>query len=186
MPSRRTALLALALLAVAVAAAVTAATALSQGATGPTDLRVTEFDRIDAGCRDDVGRSASSTNGPNGTYSSTTFIETGARTANLSVATERTSAAGADFSVFRVNIDSHRRGPANETCEMGVQYRLAYQVTGGTDGGLLGGDSGVRILTLENGRYSGCAGDGTGRFADANCARLLEDPPERTWANATG
>jgi hypothetical protein len=154
--------------------------------TGPTEIEVTALDRLDAGCREDVATYASSRNGPNGSYAQTTFIETGARDANLSAWAERTSPLGADYSTFRVYVDSDRTGPANETCEVGVQYRLEYRTSGGTDDGLVPDESGVSITRVENGAYDGCSSSGEGRWADAGCPRVPDEHPPRTWANATG
>lgn len=43
------------------------------------------------------------------------------------------------------------------------------RTSGGSDGGLLSDASGVRLLYLENGRYSGCAAGGSGPYGDAGC-----------------
>lgn len=154
--------------------------------TGPTDIEITDLTRLDAGCQEDVATYASSQNGPNGTYAKTSFIETGARDADLAAWAERTSPAGADYSTFRVHVESDRTGPANETCEVGVQYRLEYRVSGGTDDGLVPDPSGHSITHVENGRYAGCSSVGEGRWADAGCPNRANDRPPRTWANATG
>jgi len=181
---------------VIVVAAILALVALSAGSinalpffsddTGPTDIEVVSLERLDAGCEDDVGDYVSSRNGPNGTYEVTSFIETGSVDADLGAYAERTSQDGADFSTFRVYVESYRDGPANETCDVGIQYRLEVQTSGGTDGGLLPDASGVRVLFLENGRYSGCSGGGSGPYADTGCDRFMMQTPTRTWANATG
>ncbi|MBX0287238.1 hypothetical protein EGH22_12940 [Halomicroarcula sp. F28] len=154
--------------------------------TGPTDIEITDLERLDAGCREDVATYASSRNGPNGTYERTSFVETGTRDATLSAWAERTSPVGADYSTFRVNVESDRTGPANETCEVGVQYRLEYRTSGGTDDGLVPDASGHSITHVENGRFAGCSSVGGGRWADAGCPHSAEDRPARTWANATG
>lgn len=154
--------------------------------TGPTEIEVVSLERLDAGCEDDVATYAGSRNGPNGTYVTTTFIESGARDAALSAYAERTSHERADFSTFRVSVDSHSDGPTNETCDVGIQYQLEVQTSGGSDGGLLPDASGVRVLYLENGRYNGCAASGSGPYADAGCTRFTMERPTRTWANATG
>lgn len=154
--------------------------------TGPTDIEITGLERLDAGCREAVATSASSRNGPNGTFAKTSFIETGTRDANLSAWAERTSPLGADYSTFRVNVDSDRTGPANESCAVGVQYRLEYRTSGGTDDGLVPDASGHSITHVENGRHAGCSSVGAGRWADAGCPGHGEDRPARTWANATG
>lgn len=154
--------------------------------TGPTDIEITALERLDAGCRDDVATYASSQNGPNGTYAQTGFIETGSRDANLSAWAERTSPLGADYSTFRVYVHSDRTGPANATCDVGVQYRLEHRTSGGTGDGIVPDESGHSITYVENGEYSGCSAGGAGRWADAGCPRRADDRPARTWANATG
>ena len=153
--------------------------------TGPTDIEITSLERLDAGCRDDVGTYVSSRNGPNGTYARTSFVETGSRDANLSAWAERTSPAGADYSTFRVYVESEPRGSATESCEVGIQYRLAFRTSGGTDNGLVPDASGVSVTYVENGAYSGCSGGGSGRWANAGCPNRADDRPHRTWANAT-
>ena len=181
-------LVALAVLAAVAAIALPSINALplfSDG-TGPTEIEITELERLDAGCRDDVGTYASSRNGPNGTFASTTFVETGNRDANLSAWAERTSPLGADFSTFRVYVESERTEAATESCEVGIQYHLEYRVSGGTDDGLLPDDSGYSITHIENGRYDGCAASGSGRYTDLGCPQRPYEPPPRTWANATG
>ncbi|WP_262179855.1 hypothetical protein [Haloarcula laminariae] len=189
MPSATTAaavVAAFALGAAAVASGAVYALPLVSDETGPTDIEVTDLERLDAGCREDVVTYASSRSGPNGTHARTSFVETGARDANLSAWAERTSPAGAEYSTFRVNVESARTGPANESCEVGVQYRLEYRTSGGTDDGLISDESGHSITHVENGRYAGCSSVGEGRWADAGCPRRASEAPDRTWANATG
>jgi hypothetical protein len=159
---------------------------LFSNGTGPTDIEITDLDRIDAGCRDDVGDYASSRNGPDGTFEMTTFVETGSRGANLSAWAERTSPLGTDYSTFRVYVESDPAGSTNESCEVGIQYHLEYQVSGGSDDGLLADASGYSIVHVENGDYHGCTSSGSGRFADGGCPMRPYDHPPRTWANATG
>lgn len=167
--------------------------------TGPTQMTVTEFERLESGCAEDVADFARSRSGPNGTYLQTTFIETGDPTANLSVYTERTSPRGADLSTFRVHVESHpapenvpsSTGTATETddttsntsCRLGVQYRLTVRTSGGSPEGFLPDAHGTRILWLENGEYAGCSGGVTSPL-ESSCHRLAQDP-QRTWANAT-
>lgn len=185
-PDRRVVLVALAILALAAAGMGSInALPLFSDDTGPTEIRVSGLERLDAGCKEDVATYARSQNGPNGTYTQVSFIETGSRDANLSAWAERTSPERADFSTFRVYVDSHRTGPANDTCDVGVQYRLEVTTSGGTGDGLLPDASGSRILFLENGRYSGCSAGGEGKYSDAGCAQFGLDDPQRTWANAT-
>jgi len=154
--------------------------------TGPTEIDITALERLDAGCREDVATYASSRNGPNGTYARTAFVETGSRDATLSAWAERTSPAGVDFSTFRVHVESARTGPADESCEVGLQYRLTYRASGGTGDGLVPDPSGHSITHVQNGRYVGCSAVGEGRYADAGCPNRDDDRPARTWANATG
>lgn len=152
--------------------------------TGPTRMSVTNFERLDSGCADDVAKYAESQVGPYGKHTRTSFIETGDPDANLSVSTERTSVRGADLSTFRVAVESHGRGNAsNASCVLGVQYRLTVQTSGGSPAGLVPDAYGTRILWLENGRYDGCTGSVTSPL-DAECRRFRDDP-QRTWANAT-
>ena len=154
--------------------------------TGPTAIEITALERLDAGCRDDVATYASSRRGPNGTHARTSFVETGARDAALSAWAERTSPVGADYGTFRANVESDRTGPANESCEVGVQYRLEYRTSGGTDDGLVADASGYSVTHVENGAYEGCSSTGSGRYADVGCPCSPGERPPRTWANATG
>ena len=156
--------------------------------TGPTEMSVTEFERLDSGCADTVADYASSGLGPNGTHERTTFVETGDPDADLSVSTVRTSPPGADLSTFRVHVESHgddvvTAATANESCRLGVQYRLVVQTSGGSPEGFLPDAHGHRIRWLENGEYAGCSGSVTSPL-ESGCERFRE-PPERTWANAT-
>ena len=185
-PRWRTVLVAAALLAlVALSAGSINALPLFSNDTGPTDIDVVSLERLDAGCEDEIATYASSHNGPNGTYRTTSFIETGSVDADLAAHAERTSHEQADFSTFRVYVESYRDGPANETCDVGIQYRLEVQTSGGSDGGLLPDASGVRVLFLENGRFSGCSSAGSGPYSDGGCNEFLTQPPTRTWANAS-
>lgn len=152
--------------------------------TGPTDLTISSFERLDAGCADEVGKFTHSGT-ENGSYTKTAFIRTGNETAKLSAWTERTSPAGADLSTFRVHIDSHGTPRQNASCTLGVQYRITLTPYGGSPPGLLPDAHGTRILWLENGRYSGCSASVTSPLED-QCHRFMDDSrPERTWVNGS-
>ncbi|WP_246998478.1 hypothetical protein [Halosolutus gelatinilyticus] len=150
----------------------------------PPQLSVSSFERVETGCADDVATYASSSHG-NGSYTRVSFIETGTETADLSARTERTSPPGADLHTFRVSIDSTGRPRQNDSCAMGVQYRLELTHERGSSEGLLSGDDGIRVLWLENGEYSGCSATTSGSL-DAECHRFTKDAQSnRTWANTT-
>jgi len=153
--------------------------------TGPTEAQVTSFERIDSGCAEQVAtRSSGSTSG--GTYEKLTFVETTDPDADLSAWVERTSPRGTDLSTFRVHVDSHATGPANESCETGILYRIEVETSGGSPEGVFADAHGTRILWLENGRVAGCSASVTSPL-DAECQRFYDDSrPDRTWANATG
>ena len=109
-PTRR--LVAVALLAFAVGAVVGPSVNALPGFsdhTGPSELRVTEFERIDAGCAEDVATYSSGSLDA-GNYTRVEFIETADTDASLSAWTERTSPPGTDLSTFRVHVDSATRG----------------------------------------------------------------------------
>jgi hypothetical protein len=167
-----------------VAAVPVNALPLFSDSTGPTEIEVVSLERLDAGCEASVADFSGTGSGPNGTYTTTGFVETGSRNASLSAWVERTSPTGTEFSTFDAHVDSHREGPPNTTCEVGVQYRLVVRTSGGSDGGLLPDASGVAVRFHENGDYSACSGGGSGGFGSA--CRGVEGPPPRTWANATG
>lgn len=153
--------------------------------TGPTAASVTNLERIETGCADDVAtRSRSTTSG--GTYEKVTFVRTERADADLSAWVERTSPRGTDLSTFRVHVDSHASGPANETCDTGVLYRIEVTTSGGSPQGIFADAYGTRVLWLENGAVSGCSASVTSPL-DAECERFQADSgPDRTWANATG
>jgi hypothetical protein len=153
--------------------------------TGPTEAQVTTLERVDAGCAEAVAtRSSSSTSG--GTYEKLTFVEAPTADADLSAWVERTSPRGTDLSTFRVHVDSHATGPANESCDMGILYRIEVETSGGSPEGFFADAHGTRILWLENGRVSGCSASLTSPL-DAECQRFYDDSrPDLTWANATG
>lgn len=153
--------------------------------TGPTEAQVTNLERVAAGCADDVAtRGSSSTSG--GTYEKLTFVETGRADAGLSAWVERTSPLGTDLSTFRVHVDTHATGPANESCDVGILYRITVQTSGGSPEGIFPDAYGTRILWLENDRVTGCSASLTSPL-DAECERFDADSrPDRTWANATG
>ncbi|WP_302082554.1 hypothetical protein [Salinibaculum rarum] len=152
--------------------------------TGPTDIEVASLERLDAGCKESVAQYSGTQNGPNGSYTTTSFVETGSRNASLSAWAERTSPTGAEYSTFDVHVESHRTEPANTTCDVGIQYRLTVETSGGGDDGLLPDESGLSVRFHENGRYAACASSSSGDFGSA--CRGVEGPPTRTWANATG
>lgn len=152
--------------------------------TGPTEIEVASLERLDAGCKESVAQYTGTRNGPNGTSTTTSFVETGSRNASLSAWVERTSPTGTDYSTFDAHVESYRIGPANTTCEVGIQYRLTVQTSGGGDNGILPDASGVSVRFHENGQYAACASSGSGDFGSA--CRGVEGPPTRTWANATG
>jgi hypothetical protein len=151
--------------------------------TGPSEMEITEFERVDSGCADDLSSFRGTRSGPGGTYTKHTFIRTEDADADLSAWVERTSPPGADLSTFRVHVDSHHEGPANETCDTGVLYRITINGSGGSPEGFLPDAHGTRILWLENGRFAGCSGSVTSPL-ESGCQRFV-DQPERTWANAT-
>ncbi|MFC7097141.1 hypothetical protein [Halobaculum marinum] len=149
--------------------------------TGPTDIAVTEFERLDAGCASAVATySRGSVSGD--TFTKVTFIETASTGANLSVWTERTSPDGADLSTFRVHVESHDAGPANTTCETGVLYRISVETSGGAPAGFLADDHGTQIQWMENGAFTVCSVSATGGL-DTRCPGDRDHP--RVWANAT-
>ncbi|WP_277554730.1 hypothetical protein [Halobaculum limi] len=149
--------------------------------TGPIDIDVTEFERLESGCASAVATySRGSVSGD--TFTKVTFIETASADANLSVWTERTSPEGADLSTFRVHVESHDAGPANETCETGVLYRISVETSGGAPAGVLADDHGTRIQWMENGEFTVCSVSTTGGL-DTRCPGDRDHP--RVWANTT-
>ena len=163
--------------------------------TGPTEMEVTELERLDSGCLDVVGTYSSGSSSGDGPYSQTTFIETGDPDADLSAWVERTSPPGADLSTFRVHVESRGSDAADRTdanatttsCKMGVQYRITVMASGGSPEGILPDAHGERVLWLENGEYAGCSGSYTGSL-NGSCSHIRpqDGGPNRTWANATG
>ncbi|QZP36381.1 hypothetical protein [Halobaculum magnesiiphilum] len=149
--------------------------------TGPSELRVTEFERLDAGCAEDVA-TYSSGSFDAGNYSQVDFIETGDTDANLSAWTERTSPPGTDLSTFRVHVDSRHEGPTNASCETGVLYRITVTPSGGSPEGLIPDAHGTRIQWMENGEFAGCSASYTSPL-DGRCPGATD--PDRSWANAT-
>lgn len=147
-------------------------------------LTVSSLERIEAGCADDVATYASSQSG-NGEYTKVSFIETGNKTANLTVRAERTSPVGADLSTFRVYVDSAGQTQQNTSCTMGIQYRLELDYDPAYSNGILSGDDGTRVLWLENGRYDGCSSTTSGSL-DAECGRFLREGDTAViWANSS-
>ena len=155
--------------------------------TGPSALTVRSFERIDSGCREAVGTYAGSSIG-NGSYSQTTFVETGDPNADLSARVERVSPDGADLSVFHVYVESHSAAnvtaTTNSSCRLGVQYRIELTPSGGSPAGLLPDAHGTQIRWYENGEHAGCTGSFTSPLR-SRCPGLGSEEPERTWANAT-
>ncbi|NHN58874.1 MULTISPECIES: hypothetical protein [Halorussus] len=155
--------------------------------TGPSELRVSSLERIDAGCRDAVSNYASGSGG-GGNHTRVSFVATGDPDADLSAWVERTSPPGADLSTFRVHVESRGDGEvaSNASCELGVQYRIETTATGGSPEGILPDAHGVEILWLENGEYAGCSGSYTSPLR-GRCPHLYQQADDRdlTWANAT-
>jgi len=65
--------------------------------TGPTEMEVTEFERLEAGCADEIATGSRRSSGGS-VYTRTQFIGTPSADADLSVWVERTSSEGADLS----------------------------------------------------------------------------------------
>jgi len=152
--------------------------------TGPSEASVTSLERVESGCAETVAtRGSTSISG--GNYEQVGFVETARTDADLSARVERTSPEGADLSTFRVHVDSHAAGPANDTCETGVLYRITVETSGGSPAGFLPDAHGTRVLWLENGAVDGCSSSITSPL-DAECDRFMTDSVDRTWANATG
>jgi hypothetical protein len=156
--------------------------------TGPSEMRITSFERIDAGCADTVATYTSSS-----TFSQTTFIATGDADANLSAWVERTSPRGADLSTFRVHVSSQSWGTTtdsftahktgNDSCTVGVQYRITVTASGGSPQGLLPDAHGVRIQWVENGHLAGCSASVTSPLS-AGCSPDSRYP-DRVWENTS-
>lgn len=152
--------------------------------TGPTDIEVTEFERLDAGCEANVSSYRSgSWNGDN--LSRVSFVPTASPDTALSAWAERTSPTGADLSTFRVHVDALNEtdtaetnaGSGNASCKTGVLYRINVNTTGGTPQGFLPDAHGTRVLWLQNGEYSGCSASVTSPLDD-ECERFRSDSPE--------
>jgi hypothetical protein len=152
--------------------------------TGPTEADVVHLERIESGCAETVAtRSSSSTGG--GTYERVAFVETERADADLGAWVERTSPTGTDLSTFRVHVDTHATGPANESCETGILYRIELTTSGGSPEGIFPDAHGTRVLWLENGRVSSCSASITSPL-DAECDRFYADDwGTKTWANAS-
>lgn len=142
--------------------------------TGPTEMRVTEFERLESGCEEDVSSRRSGSSG-GGNYTQLSFIPTASPDTTLSAWTERTSPDGADLSTFRVHVEALNDTEAtNTSCRMGVLYRLTVSTSGGSPPGFLPDSHGTRILWLQNDQYSGCTASVTSPL-DAECQRFLDD-----------
>lgn len=151
--------------------------------TGPTELDVTGFDRLDDGCLAEVtGYGRSSVSG--GVRTRNTVIRTADADANLSVRTERVTPERADVSVFLVHVESHHEGPVESDCaeSTAVRYRLELTPRGGSPEGLLADSHGIVIRYYENGEPSGCDGGVTSPYSGC----VAPEEPRRTWTNATG
>lgn len=152
--------------------------------TGPTELSVASFERLDSGCEDEMSTHVGGSTG-GGSYSQVSFVETGDPDADLAAWTERTSPPGADLSTFRVHVESRADGATDAPCRAGVRYRIEVATGGANPEGLLPDAHGTRILWLQNGEYAGCSASYTGPLR-ADCSRFSDDDrPNRTWANAT-
>lgn len=151
--------------------------------TGPTELTVTDFERLDAGCIDRLEQSGWSSSVDGDERQSTSIIRTTRADANLSLWTERTSPDGADLSTFRIHVNPEHTGPVNQTCQTGVRYRVNTELSGGSPPGLLPDAHGYEVLWFENGRRTGCSASVTSPLV-SECDYIGEHEP-RQWANAT-
>lgn len=166
--------------------------------TGPSDLRVAEFERLDAGCADAVGDYAGGSIG-DGRISKVTTVRAPSAAAPLSVRVERTSPPGADLSTFAVRVDAHEAGSGSASgttggsaaastesgagsCPTEIQYRAVLEMRGGSPEGLLPDAHGIRVAWYENGRFWGCSSSVTSPL-NGSCATLADS--RRVWANAT-
>ncbi|SIR13828.1 hypothetical protein SAMN05421858_1562 [Haladaptatus litoreus] len=146
-------------------------------------MTITEFERLDSGCVDEMRQYASSSTG-GGNLTDVGTIRTNSADANISVWTERTSPEGADMSTFRVHVDSESNG-SEDACQTAVRYRLTLELSGGSPEEFLPDAHGHRVLWLENGKYSGCSASVTSPL-ESECHRFRSDAqPERTWANTS-
>lgn len=176
---------ALALLAVALVVIVQPSPALVPGLsdhTGPTEMHVQSVERLDAGCEERVA-TYGQTSLEGGNLTKVSFVPTERADADLGVWTERTSPEGADLSTFRVNVETHSAGPANESCQTGILYELSVSTSGGQPAGLVPDAHGHRVLWLENGAFAGCSVSVTSPL-ETECNRF-QAPVDRTWTNAT-
>ena len=146
----------------------------------PASLHVKEFEIINSGCADNVSDYAMGRTGGGG-YERVSFIETGTRSPNLSVRTERTSSLGAGLESFRVYIDSHGEPQENTSCTLGAQYRVELNYDPGEPDA-----KGTRLLYVEDGEYAGCSSSTSGSI-ETECHRFTYDQQHsnRTWANDT-
>ncbi|GAA0198254.1 hypothetical protein ACFFQF_15030 [Haladaptatus pallidirubidus] len=152
--------------------------------TGPTEVTVTDFERLDSDCADEMRRYAGSSMG-GGKITKTTTIRTNSADADISVWAERTSPKGADMSTFRVHVDSESKGSSDDVCQTAVRYTVVLEFSGGSPEGTLPDAHGLRILWLENGKYAGCSSSVTSPLR-SECGRFTPgSQPERTWENAT-
>lgn len=145
--------------------------------TGATDLRVTEFELLAAGCAADLD-----TSGVGGMYETEGFVRTRTANATLSAWVERTSPNGADLSTFRVHVEAESDGARNRTCRTGVRYRLAVEPGGGAAGGVGLDAYGTRVVWVVDGDHVRCASSYTGRI-DGGCS-ALGAPQEPATASA--
>lgn len=152
--------------------------------TGPTELTVSEFERLDSGCIDELrGYASSSMGGREITEVET--IRTKSTDLNISVWTERTSSVEADTSTFRVRVDSEFGGTTKETCQTAVRYRITLEYADGSPEGVLPNAHGFRVLWLENGNYAGCSSSVTSPLKP-ECHRFTRDAQSnRIWRNVT-
>jgi hypothetical protein len=150
--------------------------------TGPTELEVTGFERLDDGCLSAVsGYGRSSVSG--GVRTRNTVMRVADADAALSVHTERVTPERADVSVFLVHVESHHEGPVETDCERSaaVRYRLELTPRGGSPAGLLPDSHGTAIRYYEDGSPRGCSGGVTSPYDACPAA----EEPRRAWANAT-
>jgi hypothetical protein len=177
-------LVAVALLALAVGAVVGPSVDALPGFsdhTGPTELDVTGFERLESGYRDEIATYASGSFHA-GNYTRVGFVSTADTDADLSAWIERTSPPGTDLSTLRVHAESRHDGPVNDSCVTGVMYRITVTPSGGSPKRLVPDAHGTRTQWMENGAYDGCPGAYTG-LLDGRCPDATD--PKRSWANAT-
>lgn len=146
--------------------------------TGATDLRITGFEVVAAGCAADLD-----TRGAGSMYETEGFVPTRTANATLSAWVERTSPDGADLSTFRVHVDAESDGPTKGTCRTGVRYRLAVDPSGGGTGGLGLDAYGTRVVWVVDGDQRRCSSSYSGRI-DGGCSSLGA-PQEPATVSAT-